>query len=82
MAFKVNLIAGLILVTLTCVSGQGDDPFLYGYFPDDFEWGFATASYQIEGAWNEDGRILNFKLCFKRNRIFSQVMISSIFKYL
>jgi beta-glucosidase len=23
-------------------------------FPDDFVWGAATASYQIEGAWNED----------------------------
>lgn len=25
-------------------------------FPADFLWGAATASYQIEGAWNEDGR--------------------------
>jgi beta-glucosidase len=25
-------------------------------FPTDFVWGAATASYQIEGAWNEDGR--------------------------
>ncbi len=25
-------------------------------FPQDFVWGAATASYQIEGAWNEDGR--------------------------
>ncbi|MDC7233042.1 MAG: GH1 family beta-glucosidase [Spirochaetales bacterium] len=25
-------------------------------FPKDFIWGTATASYQIEGAWNEDGR--------------------------
>jgi beta-glucosidase len=25
-------------------------------FPDDFVWGAATASYQIEGAANEDGR--------------------------
>lgn len=25
-------------------------------FPKDFIWGAATASYQIEGAWNEDGR--------------------------
>jgi beta-glucosidase len=25
-------------------------------FPDNFSWGTATASYQVEGAWDEDGR--------------------------
>ena len=25
-------------------------------FKKDFVWGAATASYQIEGAWNEDGK--------------------------
>ena len=25
-------------------------------FPKDFIWGCAASSYQVEGAWNEDGK--------------------------
>ncbi|XP_076452482.1 lactase/phlorizin hydrolase-like [Babylonia areolata] len=32
------------------------DEFLYDQFPDDFMWGTATSAYQVEGAWNEDGK--------------------------
>jgi len=27
-----------------------------GKLPSDFKWGAATAAYQVEGAWNVDGR--------------------------
>ncbi|MDZ4709256.1 MAG: GH1 family beta-glucosidase [Saprospiraceae bacterium] len=32
------------------------DPLLRKNFPSDFLWGGATSSYQIEGAWMEDGK--------------------------
>lgn len=51
----------LCIASLLCgvgaksVSLKQDDDFLYGNFPEDFKWGFATASYQIEGGWDIDG---------------------------
>lgn len=37
---------------------QNDEQLFKGKFPEGFAWGVATASYQIEGAWNEDGKSL------------------------
>ena len=36
---------------------QYQDDFLYGLFPENFAWSVATASYQVEGGWNEDGML-------------------------
>ena len=53
----------LFIVTLTFIGvtiegqGQMEDEFLWGQFPDGFAWSAATASYQVEGAWETDGKL-------------------------
>lgn len=52
----VALSVGAVLST----SDHQDGEFLYKQFPDDFLWGTATSSYQIEGAWDADGMLSCF----------------------
>ncbi|XP_026729957.1 myrosinase 1-like [Trichoplusia ni] len=46
----------LILLSLVLAVCQASTVRQQRKFPDDFLFGTATASYQIEGAWNEDGK--------------------------
>ncbi len=50
------LLLVLVVVGGCCGSSEYEDEFYYGTFPDGFLWSTATASYQVEGAWNIDGR--------------------------
>ena len=54
-AFYRNLIVDNAFEQYSDVMTNTDE-FLYGNFPKDFIWSSATASYQIEGGWNEGGK--------------------------
>jgi len=41
----------------TLVSKESE--FFYGKFPKNFKWFTATAAYQIEGGWNNDGKTVD-----------------------
>jgi hypothetical protein len=49
----------LVLLATIQISISQTDDFLHDYFPDGFMWGTATSAYQIEGAWNEDGKAVS-----------------------
>jgi len=36
-----------------------NDEMYYGTFPDDFIWASASSAYQVEGAWDKDGKSMS-----------------------
>ena len=58
MSLPVCVCVILLSVLLPCQveSYQAEEPLLQDSFPQDFVWGAATAAYQIEGGWDEDGK--------------------------
>ena len=51
-----TLLASATALDYSCAVDENRDSFEGGQFPADFIWSFATASYQIEGSWNEGGK--------------------------
>jgi len=53
---KYKLYFLLLFLTSNAVAYNPEEELLFESFPNNFVWGTATAAYQIEGAWNEDGK--------------------------
>jgi len=53
---RVLIFSVLLSSIALALAYSPEEELLYDSFPDDFLWGSATAAYQIEGAWNEDGK--------------------------
>lgn len=54
------VIVSLFIFALLVNPGLAEDDFLYETFQESFIWGVATASYQIEGAWNISGKLRSY----------------------
>jgi beta-glucosidase len=66
------LAAGSLLPTDLLAQLLADDDLKRSDFGKDFVWGTATAAYQIEGGWNEDGKgesVWDHFTHYKKNKI-------------
>ena len=59
----------LSLLLPAVLAYTAEEELLYDHFPEDFLWGCATAAYQIEGAWDEDGKGVNIWDTFTKVRL-------------
>ena len=53
---SLSLGSSLISNDLQALARYAEESLRCSDFGKDFVWGAATAAYQIEGAWNEDGK--------------------------
>ena len=68
----------LSLLLSAALAYRAEEDLLYDHFPEDFAWGCATAAYQIEGAWNEDGKGVNIWDTFTKVYSSDAVMVGSV----
>ena len=59
-AILAGVVVGIVLLTTKSSSEKYS-------FPENFKFGAASASYQIEGGWNEDGKTPNIWDTIARN---------------
>lgn len=66
-----KLISFVFLIIIDASYSSDDDSFSSLKLPKNFRIGAATSSYQIEGAWNEDGKVASIWDTFthQQNRI-------------